>query len=421
MSGLFKGPLPVLILAGAVFLAYKYVPFSQIVDRFRQAEPVSATVTAPSARSDAPVAASAPAGIDHAADKPGAGARMMPLEPDDGPAQPTNSASEAAADIKAPQPILVQTHQPTIGLSNETSAVTSYDPQETGLTGIGALSGNDNVQLVGTMNNAKVGTGVTTGIGGIGVPLPPGVGVVGSGSVQTATPTAKPPTEKPTIVAAPDPVPVSVDPAEKSKNTADKPVVTRKPKAPAQEPKVAKKPAAVVAKVDKPAAPSKSAASTAPPPATVAALRILVEAETHDRADTDQYTPTQYAAMLRKELIAVAGGYLGGENVRAADANLAFRDDLADGRPGVDRLCDRAGSERLLLADLSVPSEGFSRFDSAYWPEVVFTAINCRDGRLHKSQKIRLEPSRLDRFEYQHGFAERSQQFVASQAYFLKP
>ena len=53
--------------------------------------------------------------------------------------------------------------------------------------------------------------------------------------------------------------------------------------------------------------------------------------------------------------------------------------------------------------------------------EVSYIAINCGDGRVHKSPKKRLEPHRLDTFEFQQQFSRRTQEFIASQGYFLKP
>lgn len=159
----------------------------------------------------------------------------------------------------------------------------------------------------------------------------------------------------------------------------------------------------------------------AAPPAPKPSLRILVEADADDSAGLGSFTPQSYAARLRAELTGVAIDTLGAENVAASQANMAFRQDLKGGRAGIEQLCGKADTERLLLADLTIPSDGFSAIPSAYWPEVVFTAINCRDGRLHKSQKKRLEPANADSFDYQQGFSQASQRFVASQAYFLKP
>ena len=387
MSGLFKGPLPVLILAGAGFLIYKYVPFEQIVERFRQTGPISATVPAPVVLDESEVAVTASAGSGDRGDIPAAQAKDTPAGPDGVPEHPASGASDVGEPAGVPQPILVQAEPDAL--------------DGTRLAGV-LGSGNGGTQLAGTVTGSTTGAGVETDTGSTAVSTEP-----------NTRPAAIPSTAAPTIVASRDPVPVVVP----------KPVVKSRPAPPADKEVAAKKPAVVVAKVDRPAVPPEPVAAVVapPPPAPGPTLRILVEAETHDRAGTDRYSPNEYAAMLRNELIGIAGGYLGDGHVSSADANLAFRDDLGDGRAGVDRLCARAGSERLLLADLSVPSAGFSTVDSAYWPEVVFTAINCRDGRLHKSQKIRLEPSRLDRFEYQQGFAARSQRFVASQAYFLRP
>ena len=159
-----------------------------------------------------------------------------------------------------------------------------------------------------------------------------------------------------------------------------------------------------------------------PPPAPAdAGLRVLVEADVGERSGLGKFTAESYATLLKGELETVSSDFLGAAAVQSGAPNLAFRDQLADGRAGVERLCSQARVQRVLLADVSIPSGGFSSVASAYWPEVRFTAINCGDGRLHKSSSRRLEPQRTDRFEYQKDFAQRAHDFVASQGYFLRP
>ena len=159
-----------------------------------------------------------------------------------------------------------------------------------------------------------------------------------------------------------------------------------------------------------------------PPPAPAeTGLRVLVEADVGERSGLGKFTAESYATLLKGELETVSSDFLGAAAVQSGAPNLAFRDQLVDGRAGVERLCSQAGVQRVLLADVSIPSGGFSSVASAYWPEVRFTAINCGDGRLHKSSSRRLEPQRTDRFEYQKDFAQRAHDFVASQGYFLRP
>jgi len=117
----------------------------------------------------------------------------------------------------------------------------------------------------------------------------------------------------------------------------------------------------------------------------------------------------------------VAEDYLGREAVQSEDPNMMFRDNLAEGREGLEQICKPAQAHRVLLADVEIAAAGFSGVDSAYWPEVSYIAIDCGDGRVHKSPKKRLEPHRLDTFEFQQQFSRRSQEFIASQGYFLKP
>ncbi len=200
--------------------------------------------------------------------------------------------------------------------------------------------------------------------------------------------------------------------------TAAKPAPT-----PAPEPKVSSKPAPeVIPSGEK--KPDVSRVVSAEPVVAEPVkpnLRVLVEAEVDDRAGLGAYTPAQYALLLKQALEQVAVANLGKHAVETGDANAAFRERLKDGNGGMTALCDQVDAQRLLLADVRIPSAGFSTIDSAYWPEVSFIAINCADGRKHRRPYKRLEPSHQDRFAFQHQFMEYAQGFIVSQGYFLKP
>lgn len=370
-GGLLKGPLPLLVIAGAGFFAYQFVPFGEIVARFRDAAP-PAVALAP-ATSDAVVTggpAERPAPADDAQQ---ASAPPRALQTASGPA---SEAGDAVADPPAserppfvPQPILV-------GRTPVDDAV--IGPGETRLAGIGLSNEVATTTAAGASNTAASPA------------VPPqvtaGVSIARSGeSAVVTTPAGKSP-------------------------AATRPTVARA--TPARE--------TTIATPGRPVSPKPApVAESAPPPPP--ALRVLVEADNHARAGLDKYTQAEYARHLRDELAAIVAGRLGTSVTDREADNAAFRDDLRDGREGVERLCARIGAQRLLLADVSVPSAGFSTVPSAYWPEAVFAAINCADGRLHRSQPKRLEPNRLDSFEYQQDFARRSSDFVSSQGYFLKP
>jgi hypothetical protein len=246
---------------------------------------------------------------------------------------------------------------------------------------------------------------------------------------------------KPVVAAAVAPAPHAPEPAAPKpippSPVASEPVipetVTRRPvgpEPPAPRP-VASKPVApqsapaartpaVVASVGRPV--PAPVVRPAPQPAPVeTGLRVLVEADVGERSGLGSFTAESYATLLKGELETVSSDYLGEAAVQRGAPNLDFRDHLSDGRPGVERLCEQVQVQRVLLADVSIPSGGFSSVASAYWPEVRFTAINCGDGRLHKSSSKRLEPQRADRFEYQKDFTQRAHEFVASQGYFLRP
>ena len=214
-----------------------------------------------------------------------------------------------------------------------------------------------------------------------------------------------------------EPKPVAPKPVAPKPVAAEPVIPTRVAPKPVASPATSRSPE-VVASIAKPA----PVPVVRPPPAPAeTGLRVLVEADVGDRSGLGRYTAESYASLLKGELETVSSDFLGAAAVQSGAPNLAFRDQLVDGRAGVERLCSQAGVQRVLLADVSIPSGGFSSVASAYWPEVRFTAINCGDGRLHKSSSRRLEPQRADRFEYQKDFAQRAHDFVASQGYFLRP
>jgi hypothetical protein len=175
-------------------------------------------------------------------------------------------------------------------------------------------------------------------------------------------------------------------------------------------------PAAVAKPVLEPAAQVTPAAAPKEP-----GLHVFVAADVDYRAGLDAYTAERYAALLQQELFAAAAAYLGPDGLADDVGNRAFREDLAAGGNSIEQLCAQVDGGRILLADLTIPTAGFSTMESAYWPEVELKAINCSGNRLHRKPRQRLEPHHLDRFPYQHRFREMAEQFVASQAYFLKP
>lgn len=161
---------------------------------------------------------------------------------------------------------------------------------------------------------------------------------------------------------------------------------------------------------------------SSPPPAAAVPveLQVLVEVASNDTEPGDPVAPQQYATLLRDVLLAAVRERLGDDSV-GDGMNGRFKADLAEGRVGVERLCDRVGSRRLLLAGFARSASRSPAVDKANTPGVTFVAINCADGRLHRSPKRRLQAHRLDGFEYQVDFTQKAQKFIASQAYFLRP
>ena len=222
-------------------------------------------------------------------------------------------------------------------------------------------------------------------------------------AIEQAAPTVPTPIPRPPAVVAPEvrspPPPVvlqaEVSPMDKTAPRVAvptevwvaKPTLRQEPVVPAGEPPTTVAAAGKPEPVPEPVLPN---------------LRIFVQADGHERAGLGDLSVDR-------------------EAVQGEDPNMKFREYLAEGREGLEQICMRARAQRLLLADVEISAVGFSNVDSAYWPEVSYIAINCGDGRGHKSPKKRLEPHRLDTFEFQQQFSRRSQEFIASQGYFLKP
>jgi hypothetical protein len=203
-------------------------------------------------------------------------------------------------------------------------------------------------------------------------------------------------------VVAPEPVAVVLPPPESERTVAaiHGPKVRREPK----RKQVAETQA--VAKVE-PATPAVVRPAEAPKPR----LAVFVDAEVDEREGVSR---EDYARRLQQELAQVVREELG---LAVADiSNRAFRK-LSDPKT----LCHEAAQEYLLLAELSTPPDAlFDRVPSASWPGARWLAVNCEDGRVRKSSEQRLSPHRQDGVIYQTSFAEKSRDFVARQAYFLR-
>lgn len=242
--------------------------------------------------------------------------------------------------------------------------------------------------------------------------------------VGMVKPAAEPemPAAKPAVppVQTPPQVAVAPGPIEPAAAARPQPEPKARP-APKPKPKPLPEPVQKPVPKEEPVVAAASARAVVPAQPVVPNLRVFAQADVNDRAGLGNLTAGRYSALLKKELAAVATDYLGSGAVQSGDPNRTFRDQLAAGREGRDRLCREAGARRLLLADVVINAAGFSTVDSAYWPEVKFTAINCNDGRFHKSPKKRLEPSNMDTFGFQQQFNQHSQDFIARQGYFLKP
>jgi len=84
------------------------------------------------------------------------------------------------------------------------------------------------------------------------------------------------------------------------------------------------------------------------------------------------------------------------------------------------QVCTHSPASRVLLATVRVPINDFSPIESSFWPHLVMVAVNCKDGRVHRSQPERLTPKRRDKVFFEEDFLLQAQDFIARQAYFLE-
>lgn len=395
MSGnVFKGPLLVIILGAVVVLGVRYLPVDEMFDRIR------------AVRATGPAGSAAVVPRETAADETRSLPARLPPEPPvvmlaDTQAPPRTVIEPAVDTAAEPLSQAEVVFEPDPGPSRQVAAVAEHLPQEIRAAAAAAVAARPAAQeRTEVAEPAKTEPVVSQPV-----------------QVTPDAPDLKAPAAAEPVAAAPvAPTPLAPEPAA-PKPIAPRPVAS-KPVAPQSAP-VTRAPA-VVASVGRPV--PAPVVRPAPQPVPVeSGLRVLVEADVGERSGLGNFTAESYATLLKAELETVSSDYLGDAAVQRGAPNLAFRDQLSDGRPGVEQLCEQVKVQRVLLADVSIPSGGFSSVASAYWPEVRFTAINCGDGRLHKSSSKRLEPQRADRFEYQKDFTQRAHDFVASQGYFLRP
>ncbi|MCB1799595.1 MAG: hypothetical protein KDI67_11990 [Gammaproteobacteria bacterium] len=421
MSGnVFKGPMLVIVLGAVAVLGVRYLPVDDILERIRAAgatDPAGSAVVAPPEPS-ADVRLSTP--VNRPAEPPVViladtqAASRSAIEP---------AVADAAEPVLPPEDAIDAAPGPSAPVVAD-AVVADPAPVDPVVAAVDELPERIRAAAAAVVANPAARTQVTT------APRPVETSLAGSTTIATSPVPRTPDAPGPVSPATPDAVaaravastPVAPEAEVRApvepKPVAPKPVIpTRVAPKPVASPATSRSPE-VVASIAKPA----PVPVVRPPPAPAeTGLRVLVEADVGDRSGLGRYTAESYASLLKGELETVSSDFLGAAAVQSGAPNLAFRDQLVDGRAGVERLCSQAGVQRVLLADVSIPSGGFSSVASAYWPEVRFTAINCGDGRLHKSSSRRLEPQRADRFEYQKDFAQRAHDFVASQGYFLRP
>jgi len=166
---------------------------------------------------------------------------------------------------------------------------------------------------------------------------------------------------------------------------------------------------AAVASLQKP---SPAVAAPEAPPAP--GLWVIVDADVEEYAGMKGMTARDYSQALRERLATLAAERLGEEYVSLDGMQPTIEDKQ------YTQACAKSPADRVLLATLRVPINDFSPVESSFWPHLVLAAVNCKDGRVHRSQPERLTPKRTDQVFFEQDFLVSAQNFIARQAYFLE-
>jgi hypothetical protein len=105
------------------------------------------------------------------------------------------------------------------------------------------------------------------------------------------------------------------------------------------------------------------------------------------------------------------------DQVRLDLQNLGFRGMLRNGDWAA--LCKRTHADGLLLADLTAVDVE-SAIESANWPNMRYSAVQCETGRVSRTGWIRMEPTVGDRFPLQQSVASSARDFIRTNRHLLQ-
>ena len=162
----------------------------------------------------------------------------------------------------------------------------------------------------------------------------------------------------------------------------------------------------------RPAAPTVTRPAPAEPAAVAApTLMILTEAINYE-GETDGSLRSKMHAELRSAVSDTLD-----DKVRLDLQNPGFRGELRRG--DWTTLCKRTRADGLLLADLTAVDVE-SAIESANWPNMRFSAVQCASGRVSRSGWIRMEPTVGDRFPLQQYMSRSAREFIRTNRHLLQ-
>jgi hypothetical protein len=133
---------------------------------------------------------------------------------------------------------------------------------------------------------------------------------------------------------------------------------------------------------------------------TIPVLTILVQADSKREAGINA-PAEKYGQQIALELTNLVEQNFAGSNKVKQQSLEDLRNTLQKQEQPFQILCNKTGSNRLLLADLEVPFVLGSGSPSAYWPDIKLHLVDCKTMNKRQRTRRHLTPNVKDSFPFQ--------------------